>query len=259
MKLSSVLALCLGLSFAHGSLWADGVTRSLEPVVGGCKVTLAWEFSGKVDSDLIIEERLSPGWTVDSTTVPLVLLDATALSGSVARFALKPSLLANPGSFSFLVNSVDETVSGNVSGDWQIYRSGMLRKGNVSGGAVLSSLGVVRQRLMASLQMVKSANGVDAFASEVSTEQASDSAIVEIPVAISAFQVLDDSHVRLSYVGLRTSGTLCVEGCVGLGKKWEPITSCEVSAGDGDVVLTSEGAIAKYCFYRMKLLTTEDR
>ncbi len=120
---------------------ADGVTRSLEPVVGGCKVTLAWAFSGKVESDLIIEERLAPGWAVDSTTVPLVLLDATAFSGSVARLALKPTLLSNTGSFRYVVRPIAEADSGTVSGGWQMYLGGTLRSVVLCHGDTLSAGG----------------------------------------------------------------------------------------------------------------------
>ena len=249
MKLCSVLALCLGLSFVQGSLWADGVTRSLEPVVGGCKVTLAWAFSGKVESDLIIEERLAPGWTVDSTTVPLVLLDATAFSGSVARFALKPTLLSNAGSFSYVVRPIAETDSGTVSGDWQMYLGGALRNGSVSGQTGLSFFATATHFLQA--------DQTTAFAGAADSDAASQS--VETAVAIAAFKVLDESHVRLSYVGLKKAGTLYVEGCVGLGRDWRPITSKAVSAGDGEVELSTSTVDGTFCFYRMKLLTTEDR
>ena len=249
MKLSSVLALCLGLSFAQGSLWADGVTRSLEPVVGGCKVTLAWAFSGKVESDLIIEERLAPGWAVDSTTVPLVLLDATAFSGSVARFALKPTLLSNTGSFSYVVRPIAEADSGTVSGDWQMYLGGTLRNGNVSGQTGLSFFATATHYLQAD-QTTASAGASDSDAASQSVETA---------VAIAAFKVLDESHVRLSYIGLKKAGTLYVEGCVGLGRDWRPITSKAVPAGDGEVELSTSTVDGTFCFYRMKLLTTEDR
>lgn len=249
MKLSSVLALCLGLSFAQGSLWADGVTRSLEPLVGGCKVTLAWAFSGTVESDLIIEERLAPGWAVDSTTVPLVLLDATAFSGSVARFALKPTLLSNTGSFSYVVRPIAEADSGTVSGDWQMYLGGTLRNGNVSGQTGLLFFATATHYLQAD-QTTASAGASDSDAASQSVETA---------VAIAAFKVLDESHVRLSYVGLKKAGTLYVEGCVGLGRDWRPIMSKAVSAGDGEVELSTSTVDGTFCFYRMKLLTTEDR
>lgn len=247
MKLSSVFALCLGLSFAQGSLWADGVTRSLEPVAGGCKVTLAWELSGKVDSDLIIEERLAPGWAVDSTTVPLVLLDATAFSGSVARFALKPTLLSNTGSFSYVVRPFAETDSGTVSGDWQMYLGGALEKGSVSGQMGLSFLAKATHYLPA--------DQTTAFSGAADSNAASQG--VETAVAIAAFKVLDESHVRLSYVGLKKAGTLYVEGCVGLGRDWRPIKSKAVSAGDGEVELSTSTVDGTFCFYRIKLLTTE--
>lgn len=249
MKLSSVLALCLGLSFAQGSLWADGVTRSLEPVVGGCKVTLAWAFSGKVESDLIIEERLAPGWAVDSATVPLVLLDATAFSGPVARFALKPTLLSNAGSFSYVVRPVAGTELGTVSGDWQMYLGGTLRKGSVAGQAWLSLFALTTHYQQTGQAM--------AFASAPDSDAAAQ--LAETAVAIAEFKVLDESRVRLAYVGLKKAGTLYVEGCVGLGRDWRPITSKAVPVGDGEVELSTGTVEGTFCFYRMKLLTTEDR
>ena len=79
---------------ASNLLLADGVTRSVEPVPGGCRITLAWEFSGKVESDLIIEERFAPGWSVVDSTVPFGSLDASWLSGHMARFAVKSAMVS---------------------------------------------------------------------------------------------------------------------------------------------------------------------
>ena len=247
MKRSYVLALCLGLLLARCSLWADGVKRTLEPVLGGCKVTLSWEFSGRVGSDLIIEERLAPGWIVDSATVPLALLDATAFSGPVARFALKPTLLSNTGSFCFVVRPVDEVDSGTVSGDWQMYLGGTLQRGSVSGQTSLSFLATATHYMQSGQAAT--------YGGE--TSSGSDSQCAEAAVAITAFKVVDDSHVRLSYAGLKNPGTLCVEGCVGLGRGWRPIMSKAVPAGDGDVELSTSTVDGTFCFYRMKVLTTE--
>jgi hypothetical protein len=212
-------------------------------------VTLSWEFSGRVGSDLIIEERLAPGWIVDSATVPLVLLDATAFSGSVARFALKPTLLSNTGSFCFVVKPIDEVDSGMVSGDWQMYLGGTLQKGSVSGQTDLSFFATATHYLQAGKTTTSG--------SEANSNADSQSA--ETAVAIAAFKVVDESHVRLSYVGLRNPGTLCVEGCVGLGRGWRPIVSKAVSAGDGEVELSTSTVDGTFCFYRMKVLTTEGK
>lgn len=247
MKRSSVLALCLGMLLAQCSLWADGVKRSLEPVSGGCKVTLAWELSGKVCSDLIIEERLAPGWIVDSATVPFALLDATAFPGSVAKFAIKPTLLSNTGSFCFVVKPVGEVDSGTVSGDWRMYLDGTLQKGCISGQTCLSFLASATRYLKAGQATISGG--------EANSSGGSQSA--ETAVAIAAFKVVDESHVLLSYAGLRNSGTLYVEGCVGLGRGWRPIMSRAVPAGDGEVELSTSTVDGTFCFYRMKVLTTE--
>ena len=235
------VALCLGLALAQGSLWADGVTRSVEPMPGGCKVTLSWAFSVKVESDLVIEERFTPGWSVDDATVPFGSLDATWFSGNVARFAVKNSLLAAPGSISFTVKSGADAVSGTVAGDWQAYLGGLPRKGAVAGNATLAA---------------------SALASQSQSGGAADSTVnaktVEMAVSIASFKVLGGSLIELSYKGLAKTGTLVVEGCEGLGKTWTKVKRVEnAPAGDGKVTLTQEEAGA--CrFYRMKLLTTEE-
>lgn len=247
MKRSSVLVLCLGLLLARCPLLADGVKRSLEPVSGGCKVTLSWELSGRVGSDLIVEERLAQGWVVDSTTVPFALLDATAFSGSVAKFALKPTLLSNTGSFCFVVKPIGEVGSGTVSGDWRMYMDGTLQKGSISGQTSLSFLATATRYLQAA----------QATTSGGETNSNGDSQSANAAVAIAGFKVVDESHVRLSYTGLRNSGTLYVEGCVGLGRDWRPIISRAVPAGDGEVELSTSTVDGTFCFYRMKVLTTE--
>ena len=243
MKFVQTMAvvLCLGLVLAQGSLWADGVTRSVEPLPGGCKVTLAWAFSGKVESDLVIEERFAPGWSVDDATVPFGSLDATWFSGTVARFAVKNSLLATPGSISFTVKSRIGVVSGTVAGDWQAYLGGLPQKGAVAGNTALA---------------------VSALASQSQAGGAADSAanakIVEKAVSIASFKIVGGSQIELSYRGLSTAGTLVVEGCEGLGKTWTEVKRVEnVPAGEGKVTLTQEEA--GVCrFYRMKLFTTEE-
>lgn len=238
MNRSSVFALCLGLALAQGSLWADGVTRSVEPVSGGCKVTLAWAFSGKVESDLVIEERLASGWSVDGESVSRDSLDAWCCTNSIARFAVNPTNVLN-GSISFRING---TSGGTVVGTWQLYLNGELRKGSVGGDSDLK-VSVV-------------ANAVQSIpATGPSMETQTSKVWRAIP--IKSFRITANSSCELSYEATET-GTLVVEGCEGLGKTWAEVKRVEkVSAGDGNVTLT-QGEAGACRFYRMKLLTTEE-
>lgn len=229
-----VAAVCLCLALAQGALWADGVTRSVEPVAGGCKVTLVWEFSGKIESDLIIEERLAQGWTVNDSTVPFVSLDASWFSGHVARFAVKPALLAKPGAISFTVVSGGENASGTVAGDWKMYLGGALRKGTISGTNALS------------------AGATDSDLGNAAT----DAQIVERTIAISSFKVVDGVFSELTFAGIPQAGTLVVEGCVGFGKPWTEIARVAVVAGSGKVCL-EPAEVGRNAFMRLKLLTEE--
>lgn len=233
------MAFAVALALAQGAVWADGVTRSVEPVSGGCKVTLAWTFSGTVESDLVIEERLAPGWSVDTTTVPFGSLDATSFSDSVARFAVKPSLLSADGSISFVVRPDAESASGTVAGDWRMYLSGALQKGNVAAESRVATLSVASEN--------QSGSG---------TESSEVTETVETAVAIKSFRVVDGSRLELAYAGLVGSGTLVVEGCEGLGKAWKPVKVENVLPGDGTVVVEKDEA-GECRFYRMKLLTKE--
>lgn len=238
MNRSSVFALCLGLALAQSAVWADGVTRSVESVSGGCKVTLAWAFSGKVESDLVIEERLASGWSMVDESVPIVLLDAWCCTNSFVRFAVNPTNVAN-GSISFRING---TSGGTVVGTWQLYLNGELRKGSVGGDSDLK-VSVV-------------ANAVQSIpATGPSMETQTSKVWRAIP--IKSFRITANSSCELSYEATET-GTLVVEGCEGLGKTWAEVKRVEnVSAGDGNVTLTQEEAGA--CrFYRMKLLTAEE-
>ena len=236
--LRPMLSLGICLAMAQQALWADGVTRSLEPVSGGCKVTLAWDFAGKVESDLIIEERLAPGWSVNDATVPFGSLDATWFSGSIARFAVKPSLLKSPGSISFVVSTDAETASGTISGDWQMYLSGTLRKDAVVG----------QSALVASVDAVSSPRqGAEGDAEGTPRLQ-------EEAVSIASFKVLAGPCIELSYASLAKAGTLVVEGCEGLGKPWTEVKRQDVPEGAGKVEVKQSEA-GKCCFYRMKLLT----
>ena len=237
-------ALCLGLALAQGSLWADGVTRSVEPVSGGCKVTLAWAFSGKVESDLVIEERFSPGWSVVDATVPFGSLDATWFSGNVARFAVKPAMLSADGSISFVVKSETDSATGTVAGDWQLYLNGKLQRGRIAGSDQLSTL--VATPVKASVIKTGIAKALEA------------AQVVELSVAIKSFKVLGDSRIELSYSGVTKPGVLVIEGCEGLGKGWTTVKRVDgVPVGDGKVVVEKDEA-GDCRFYRMKLLAKED-
>lgn len=237
------LALCLGCALS-GAAYADGVTRSVEPVAGGCKVTLAWEFSGKVESDLVIEERLAPGWAVDDATVPFGSLDASWFSGSVARFAVKPALLSQAGSISFTVVPGEGATSGMAKGDWKMYLAGELRKGNVSGTSEMT-VPVVAQ----------SGSGTSGNSGNSGTSGSSDnskaSGISETSVAIASFKV-SGGVVELSYSGAPRAGTLAVEGCETFGKPWNVLKLVPIAAGDGKIALTQDES-GKCRFFRLKL------
>ena len=220
---------------ASNLLLADGVTRSVEPVPGGCRITLAWEFSGKVESDLIIEERFAPGWSVVDSTVPFGSLDASWLSGHVARFAVKPSLLAGSGSISFTVVPGGSTGPGTVAGDWKMYLSGSLKKGRTGGEDAIKA-------------GVSGTLGGPSCATAGSGEGA-------VAVAIKSFKIVSGA-VELEYSGVAKPGILAVEGCEGLGGGWKEIARLPVAAGDGKVSLGLSSAGASR-FFRMKLFTEE--
>ena len=229
--------LCLGLALAWCSLFADGVTRTIESVAGGCKVTLAWAFSGTAESDLIIEERLARGWSVDDATVPFGSLDASWFSGSVARFAVKPALLAQPGSISFTVVCGEGATSGAIAGDWKMYLGGALRKGGIAGANGLAAL------------------SSGAGNSSGSRNSSGSSSVVATPVAITSFKIVG-AGIELAYAGVATAGTLVVEGCVGLGQPWAEIKRFVVSAGDGKVTLAL-GEVGASRFFRLKFVAGE--
>lgn len=234
----TLFAGCLCLALAQGALGAGRVTRTVEPTEGGCWVSLTWDFSGKVESDLIVEERLAPGWTVDGETVPFGSLDASWFAGNVARFAVKPTLLGEQGTIRFCVRCGD-AAAGSVNGSWQMYEDGVLSKGTVSGSSTLEC---------ADKAGVAVAEGTGAAETTGTTKETS--------VSIASFKVDGASGIELSYVGLKEAGELVVEGCVGLGKAWREVGRFAVSAGDGTVRLSRE-EIGACCFFRMKLLTTE--
>ena len=237
MKLRSYLIFAAFVALAM-PLWADGVARSVEPVAGGCKVTLAWNFSGKVESGLVIEERFPSGWSVVDSTVPFGSLDASWFSCNVARFAVKPSLLSEAGSITFTVAAADGAAEGSVSGDWKMYLSGSLVKGGIVGAGV---------------QALASGDGAAASGGSGGTE--TNGTLVETAVAIKSFNILGDS-IMLTYSGVAKAGTLVVEGCEGLGKAWTEVKRTAVGAGDGSVVFGADDASASR-FFRLKLLTEE--
>ena len=231
------------VTFVPTFVWADVVTRSVEPVASGCKVTLSWDFAGSVESALVIEERFAPGWTVDGSTVPFGSLDASWLSGNVARFAVKPSLLAEAGSISFIVDSGEGATAGTVTGDWKMYLAGSLQKGTVVGSGALAALSA-NEGAAGTL----GAAGTAGVAGNVS--------IIEKAVAITSFKMLGGGVVELSYSGIERAGTLVVEGCEGLGKPWSEVRRDVVQAGSGNVRM-EPGESAGLRFFRLKLLTEE--
>ena len=237
--LGPVLALCLCMALAQCQIFADGVTRTVEPVAGGCKVTLAWEFSGKVESDLIIEERLAQGWSVDSTTVPFASLDASWFSGRVARFAVKPSLLAKAGSICFTVVPGEGAASGAAAGDWKMYLGGSLRKGNVAGMGEF---------------VVAGATGTAGTAGTTGTTGTAETTGTT-GVAIRGFRIVGTS-IELSYVGA-PAGTLIVEGGAEFGKPWTEVKRSAIAAGDGKVMLGLDEA-GSCRFFRLKVLAEEE-
>ena len=236
-KTLSHFALCLCLALPCGALFADGVTRTLEPVSGGCRVTLAWELSGSVESDLIIEERLPRGWLVDDATVPFGSLDASWFSGSVARFAVKPVLLAQPGSISFTVVAGEGIISGAVVGDWKMYIGGALRKGVVAGANGLAVLSSVSSGASGS----SSSSGASVADSTATT------------IAVKSFKMVDGGF-ELSYSDQAASGTLVVEGCETLGGGWAEIKRSAVLPGD-DKVMLNPGEVGACRFFRLKFYT----
>jgi len=232
---------CALVALAQCGLYADGVTRSLEPVVGGCKVTLAWEFSGKVESDLVIEERFAQGWTVADSTVPFGSLDASWFSGPVARFAGKPSLLSSAGSISFTVVCGESAAAGHVAGDWKMYCGGSLRKGAVAGASEMSAL---------------AENVGGAGVTGGSAVASGTGSMTETAVAVKSFKVVAGG-IELGYEGVTKAGTLVVEGCEGLGKGWNEVARATVQSGDGKAFVKQDD-VGTSRFFKMKLLTVEE-
>lgn len=235
------MAFAVALTLAQGAVWADGVTRSVEPVSGGCKVTLAWAFSGKVESDLVIEERFPTGLSVES--IQADLLDAAWFTNSIVRFAVNPTNVAN-GSISFTITSDSAHDVGKIAGNWQLYLDGALQHGPVGGVDDLPASGAVA--------LIPSSTKLSGLGV---AEQAVE---VEIPVPIKAFKVEAGPQFVLSYAGLPADGILVVEGCAGLGQGWGAAKRENVRAGDGSVVLNAKEAEG-FRFYRMKLLTMEEK
>ncbi len=259
------VALCLCAAMAQSPLFADGVTRTIQPLSSGCRVTLSWNFSGKVESDLILEERFVDGWYVDDSTVPFGSLDASWFSGRVARFAVKPSLLSQPGSISFVVIVGENAHLGVVSGDWKMYLGGAFRKGVISGENSLSVLvGIAGGSSAISGGVGGSGAAPDGWADALGGAGSSGSRpssgakamVVEKAIAIKVFKVVDGA-IELSYSGVSNAGVMVVEGCKGLGGTWTELKRMDVSAGDGKVILAVADAGA--CrFFRLKLLAEEE-
>lgn len=234
------MAFALALTLAQGPVWADVVvTRSITPKAGGCTVELSWEVSGKVESDLIIQETFSEGWSADLDTVtPADSLDAKWASASepVARFAIKPSLLSSKASISFDVKASAGVSAGTVAGDWRMYLDGALKMGAVSGDAGLADQGSKTHS-----KPVMGPSGTKT---------------VEMAVTIASMSILGDSGLKLTYKNLPKAGTLVVEGCETLGAGWVKIAERTVSGGDYEIELTSQEVGSRH-FMRTKLLTEE--
>jgi len=229
-------------SLVPALVWADGVTRSVEPVAGGCKVTLAWTFSGKVESDLILEERFAQGWAAVDATVPFGSLDASWFSGGVVRFAVKPELLAKAGEICFTVApradaGEDAYTTGTVRGEWKLYLDGTLRKGAIGGDSVVQASSPARTDTEASSPAAAPADAV--------------------PVAIASFKVLAGGRIELSYAAVAQAGTLVVEGCAGLGKSWTELKRTAVASGDGKVYLET-GEIRGCSFFRLLFIAGKE-
>lgn len=232
------MAFAIALTLAQGAVWADGVTRTITPGSGGCEVKLEWSFSGNVESDLVIEERLASGWSVDGSSVSRDSLDAWCCTNSIARFAVNPTNVAN-GSISFRVSGAS---SGTVVGTWQLYLNEELQKGAVGGDSDL--------KVSVVANVVQS---VPTTGPSMETQTGK----VWRAIPIKSFRIAANSSCELSYEA-SGKGTLVVEGCEGLGKTWTEVRRVEnVPAGDGKVTLTQEEA-GTCRFYRMKLLTTEE-
>lgn len=238
------LALCCCMALSQNALFG-GVTRTIKQVSGGCRVTLAWDFSGSVESDLIIEERFSQGWLVDDSTVPFSSLDAMWFSGGVIRLAVKSTSLAKAGSISFKVAPGEGVVSGLAAGDWKLYLGGKLRKGSVVG-----------QKSLSVPQESSPTPGESGNTGNSGGAENSGTTVVETPVAIASFKMCDGAFSELSYSGLAKAGTLVVEGCERLGGTWREVKRLAVAAGDGSLLLES-GEVGGCCFMRLKLLTKE--
>ena len=218
-----------------GAVAQAGVTRSVEPVEGGSRITLAWDFAGAIESDLVIEERYSAGWSVDDSTVPFASLDASWFSGSVARLAVKPALLSEPGSISFTVTGAG--ASGTAAGDWRLYLEGKLEKGRLA---------------VTAISALATAQGEETPAPAASASTAGSE---PVSVAISSFRLVG-AGIELEYRDLTQAGTLVVEGCSGFGREWVAVKRTAVSAGDGKVTLsTQEGGDCR--FFRMQLYAEE--
>ena len=233
MKTKMLLAAVFAAALA-GESFAEGVIRTIKPISGGCKVTLAWEFSEKAGSDLILEEQLASGWKVATESVPFNLLDATWFSGSTARFAVKRALAAKAGSISFNVFADKSAVAGAVKGGWMIYLGGKL-KDKVTDGAVALTLGGTG-----------TGGGAVAGGGSGSVSEGEQ-------IAITSFKLLNDGQVELAYAGVAQAGMIVIEGCEGLDLPWVELKRLSVSAGDGKVILTT-GEVGGSRFIRIKLL-----
>ncbi len=242
-KLASILC-TVSVAMAVYCANATGVSRRVEPVSGGCRLTLEWNLSGEAKSDLIIEEHYGSGWSVLDSTVPFSVLDASWFSDGMVKFAVKRELLARPGTISFMLKAANAGATGTASGIWKVYIGDERLQGDVSGTTAISTL--VAQN--------GSSNGDSG--NETSEGAYGNVEMEETAVAIKAFSIVDGG-CELKYSGVSKAGILIVEGCEGLGKQWIELKRCPVSAGEGMIALNAnEVGVCK--FMRMKLLTAKE-
>lgn len=234
------MAFAVALTLAQGAAWA-GVTRTITPCSDGCEVKLEWSFSGKVESDLVIEERIPAGWSMKDSSVSTDSLDAWCCTNSIVRFAVNPNHVTN-GSIVVTLESDSAQAGGRIAGNWQLYLDGTLTSGSVGGRLDLPV------SASANAQQPVSTSGALPTVQAVEVWQA---------IPIKSFKFAADSSCELSYEAPKI-GTLVVEGCEGLGKDWMTVKSVEnVPAGAGTVTVEKDKT-GNCRFYRMKLMTKEN-
>ena len=221
--MQKLITLGAAVLLAGVTMAADGVTRTIQRTADGCCVTLAWSFESKIQSDLIIEERLAAGWSVNSDTVPFGSLDASWFNGSTVRFAIKPAMLKEPGSISFVIVAADGATDCVVSGEWQMYLGGKYCKAYVGGATVASSAAVADSG-------EASAGGSSESGDETEDRQ----------LKISEFKIIPGGGAEIVYSGASKQGTMVVLGCENLGGNWQTVKEIVIGVGGGKVTVSAE-------------------